>query len=616
MLRLHPFLLVSSSLCFAVAPAGLAGCGARVEADLPLDDAGTPGVDATADAAPEASPDADAAPTVGLGSACDGVGDNPADCSGTLTCYQGDAQRGDDPTRWPGGYCTRSCQQDSQCTSVGGVCSGGGGFGQGQCLLACKVPTDCRQGYACRDIGRQSPKLACAPTGFVATRGAGVACFQSDDPTGANYLAPPPRTHFGASMRADVGEYSSDEVALSIDDAGHVVVGFNGLSQGGNSTPAAYGDISQTPIAFTESDGPTGPGVAFYSDPYLVVGRDGTFYYSTLGLDGQATHADLLVARSTDHGASWTTVKANPTSDCAADLGTSGQSGPCLDHPWLAIGPDKLDASREVLYAAYLAARTNDFPTVLLRSEDGGRTWGLPGKPGQSLPVFTSNNFTFTNLITPAVDESGSVHLVATQAGAGDIHGSTGNAILYAHSDDGGSSVTASTRVSLTGQPVPFEQAVVAAENGRVHVAYVAGAADGAWDIVLATATDGKTWTRETVNDEPSKCATHFHPALAVDRATSRVYVAWYDGRYAPYAGLVAMSVCDFSADADAGTKRCGPNEAVSDAPFFVTTDRTNLLFLGDYFTLVARPGGDLWAAFGDTREGQTSHAQIAHGQF
>ena len=139
MLRLHPFLLVSSSLCFAVAPAGLAGCGARVEADLPLDDAGTPGVDATADAAPEASPDADAAPTVGLGSACDGVGDNPADCSGTLTCYQGDAQRGDDPTRWPGGYCTRSCQQDSQCTSVGGVCSGGGGF------VLFYVPNQCRE---------------------------------------------------------------------------------------------------------------------------------------------------------------------------------------------------------------------------------------------------------------------------------------------------------------------------------------------------------------------------------------------------------------------------------------------------------------------------------------
>ena len=54
-------------------------------------------------------------------------------------------------------------------------------------------------------------------------------------------------------------------------------------------------------------------------------------------------------------------------------LGTTGQAI-CLDHPWLAVGPDRLDPTREAIYLAYLATTASDTPTVVIRSVDGGKT--------------------------------------------------------------------------------------------------------------------------------------------------------------------------------------------------------------------------------------------------
>jgi hypothetical protein len=71
------------------------------------------------------------------------------------------------------------------------------------------------------------------------------------------------------------------------------------------------------------------------------------------------------------------------------------------------------------------------------------------------------------------------------------------------------------------------------------------------------------------------------------------------------------MAVCDPQSPS---SEICGPNEAVSDVPFYVTTDRKTLAFIGDYFTLVAEPGGTLWAGWGDTRFDNLSHGFVAKG--
>jgi hypothetical protein len=603
-------LVVSLVLCSA---ALFQACGGSSENEPAKTDGGK---DAGADALPDAPPDAKSdAPTdapgdspaiqPGLGEACDGLDGNPDGCPTGLNCYLG-TDPGDDPERWPEGYCTKSCTSSSQCAAWGGVCQGGG-FGPGQCLKGCAAPVDCRKGYACVNpsaFGAQN--LACAPTGFIAVRGPGEACFQHTDPSAPNYLAELPSTHFSANEKFDSVHVTANEIALGIDDSDNLVVGANALSGGGYDNPAWYGPGSATPLNLKSS---LGPKSAFgdYSDPYIVTGADGTFYYSTLGLG--FGNAQVLVAHSSDQGATWTTAAVNPTSDCT--LGT-GQDSVCLDHPWLAVGPDALDLSQEAVYAAYLATRPSDYVTVIIRSTDGGQTWGIPGAPGESLAMFSYNDDSlFTNLITPAVDAQGVVHVVASDVGF-EPKGSVSNAVVYARSEDGGKTHTPFVRVNPVTQPVPYEQPAIAVDDGNIYVAYVAGQPDGAWDVFLARSSDGQTWTGEKVNDEPEACATHFHVALAVDTATHRLYVAWYDGRFAPYEGSVAISVCDPNATG----KLCGPNEAITDATFFVTTDRNGFAFIGDYFSLAARPNGNVWAGFGDTRENGVSHGYVAHGVF
>jgi hypothetical protein len=62
--------------------------------------------------------------------------------------------------------------------------------------------------------------------------------------------------------------------------------------------------------------------------------------------------------------------------------------------------------------------------------------------------------------------------------------------------------------------------------------------------------------------------------------------------------------------------KQCGANEAFNDQPFFLTTDRNDFTFIGDYFVLATRQSGVLWAAYGDTRDSDVSHAFVARGRF
>jgi len=599
----------------ALAPLGIASaCGGRsnLPYEQPPTDAGSDGdagsdapADVVVDVKPDSPPDG---PVIqpGLGEPCDGLAGNPDFCADGLMCYLGTDPQ-DEPERWPGGYCTKNCNGDNDCKAFGGACVGGfQGFGK--CQLACSDPTECRQGYACFASDVFGNSTTCAPTGFIATRGPGVACFQHDDSSAPHYAPALTQQHFAASQQMDQSFFTANEIALAVSAQGALVAGANAVQSSGYVNPAWYGPTNAFPTTLGFSPGPQDSS-QYYSDPNLVAGKDGRFYYSTLGLDF-SLNARLLVASSSDQGKTWSTVQANPQNDCSGKL--AGEDGPCMDHPWLAIGPDILDPNQEALYAAYLAVRPNDTPTVLIRSTDGGKTWGIPGAPNTSLAVFSPlTDSLFTNLITPAVDDQGVVHMVAS-AVVNELKGSVLNSIQYTRSTDGGKTRTPPVRVNPKTEPVPYEQAAIAVDGSDIWVTYVRGATDGAWDIMLARSQDGKTWTYEQVNDEPEACATHFHPAMSVDRTTHKVYVAWYDGRFAPYEGSVAIAVCDPSASG----KMCGPNEAVGDQTFFVTTDRYGFTFIGDYFTLSAQPGGVVWAGFGDTRTNFVSHAYLAFGKF
>ena len=86
----------------------------------------------------------------------------------------------------PGGYCTASCIDDSQCGD-GDICSVPSGADSGECLAGCRKPGDCRDGYLCVGAGATfgvSFNGTCQPkprTGRLADGVAGLSCAEDSD---------------------------------------------------------------------------------------------------------------------------------------------------------------------------------------------------------------------------------------------------------------------------------------------------------------------------------------------------------------------------------------------------------------------------------------------------
>jgi hypothetical protein len=88
-----------------------------------------------------------------------------ADCGGNaMSCVT--TTSGRNPTTYPGGYCTQTCVDNSDC-GAGGVCTGPyAAFGMGSCYKTCSAASDCRDGYTCRALQQGGMGMAAttAPT--------------------------------------------------------------------------------------------------------------------------------------------------------------------------------------------------------------------------------------------------------------------------------------------------------------------------------------------------------------------------------------------------------------------------------------------------------------------
>jgi hypothetical protein len=96
-------------------------------------------------------------------------------------------------------------------------------------------------------------------------------------------------------------------------------------------------------------------GVAYskQADPSLAIDASGNVYLSWLGYGVSGGHTDVIVAKSTDGGASWTQITKVNTHDCKN-----------CDH-------EKLVAAPSGIYLAYTQASNH----YIARSADGGATW-------------------------------------------------------------------------------------------------------------------------------------------------------------------------------------------------------------------------------------------------
>jgi hypothetical protein len=489
----------------------------------------------------------------------------------------------------PGGYCTAACT--SNACPAGSACVQNGG-GSLFCLAKCLNAKDCRAGYDCASDGRGAnvcaPAMMGEPVPPVGAKPDGTACTTPEVKApgtgertfGAN--VGPISQHGNSLIEAE------DFIAVS---HGDLVVGFNDLATGIIGFATSHDDGA----AFTYQ-GSLPTTTTFQSDPTVVVDAAGIFYMAWVGFDARAnmpSNMRVYVAKSTDHGASFSA--GVPASDPADYV--DGRS--FLDKPWIALSPT--DGTVYVSYTTVdLAQQTN--AVKMTRSHDKAASFETP-----SITLNSAARDNGRNLVQPVVDAAGDVHAVWAEINRdSDQFGSTQNAIYYTRLPAGAGTVIPDVKVTSATDSVVYDDPSIAVRGSRVHVGFVAGTPDGAWNVMVASSSDGGATfgTSVKANDDGAACATHFHQQIAVDD-DGHLHMVWFDNRYKTGNVMYARSV-------DQGAT-WSPNEFVNDRGFEFATARDQATWLGDYLGLVVS-GKTIYCAWTDPRLQGASHIYFAKG--
>lgn len=539
------------------------------------------------------------APPSGVGEPCESTGNPFPPSQGS--CAVGQLCLGE-PLGFAGGYCTQACFGAARCPADA-VCSQIQGYPV--CLRRCETNADCRrmEGYVCVAEGRNVRvcRLNDEPVGV---RDDGSACFTVGG--GAHPAPDYGRTMFttvnlNVSARSDSLYEAEGNVAINPMN-GAEAVSYISIGSAGSSFMGAS-HRTGTAMLWTADGRVTDPMLNSTSDPVLDYGRDGTLRMTFIGIQrtgtGSVSAAHVRVTESSDNGHTWATPRqVEPTGFC---------SGGICDKPWILTGPGTTAGSENV-YLGYLNQGRMTADLVAHRSEDGGRTWAAPVTVASL--GFIGTSVVSGNLIQMATGAGGAVALAWSGLSVGDASGSTGtsgsarfgsptNRVLFRRSLDGLRTLESPRLVSRASDSPVYVQPPVGLDGTTAHVAYVTGEATGAWDIVLATSTDGgMSWRYRTVNDDPEHCATHAFPSMVVDPVNHVVHVTWLENRFGDGAAVYARCPSDPS-------QPCGHNEIMSDRPFRFTTGRNPATWHGDYQGVALTPTGDVVAAWSDPRSGR-----------
>lgn len=539
----------------------------------------------------------------GIGGACSASGfPQQGNCARGQICIPSNLSGG----AWPGGYCTQLCNFGGRCPSDS-YCGNVQGFPA--CLKRCTGVDDCRrmEGYVCAATDMPGTRVCRINDEPVGAREDGSACFTRGG--GAHPAPGLARSVFqGANVnvsgpRGDSDLEAEGNVVVS-PRTGSIAVSYIALQGGFGGTDSYMGVSRSMNGAQWTGDGTVrDPELNGTSDPVLVYGPDGVLHMTFIGLDrtgGQVGTVRVRVTESSDDGRTWARARqVDPAGYCA------GGAGGVCDKPWIAVGPGVAEGTT-ALYLAYLRASRTAVGLVAHRSDDNGMTWAAPVALGNVSGTATSSNQ--PNLATIATGPRGEVafawvtvnnSLVDGRVISGRL-GSTENRIYVRRSPDGLRTMPSAVVASRSTDPVVYVQPQVAIDGETIHVAYVAGATNAAWNIILATSPDGgRSWRHRQVNDDPESCASHHWPQLVVDSQTHSAHLIWLENRFGD--GQVVYARCP-----NDPAMPCGANEAVSDAmgAFRFTTSRQPNIWHGDYIGLTLSADGNLWAAWSDTRSG------------
>jgi hypothetical protein len=351
--------------------------------------------------------------------------------------------------------------------------------------------------------------------------------------------------------------------------------------------------------AWTSSPLPPPAGLCAFGDPAPAIGPDSRQYVGFLAGRCAGSGNDATVALATREG-----VDA-PWSSHSLDVpGEQGQN----DKDALAVDARPSSPWRGRVYAAWsrFVRASNTHEAVISHSDDHGETWSRAVKVSPAHAVTE----TFASI---AVGPAGEVY-VAWLTGDGRIELAAsrdgehfGSPLVVAVSldlapdrcDFAGSRMAAQPRRCVTPSPL----VAVDPSRGRLYVTYSAAADSRRAQNVYATAYSVSPLRRlgraRRVNPPDGRVASdQFLPTAAVDEATGRLWVCWYDTRGDASRERVRYTC---SASSNGGRTWATPVAAAT-LPSNETVEGATRFGYGDYAGLAAA-GGIAHPVWTDSRD-------------
>lgn len=324
---------------------------------------------------------------------------------------------------------------------------------------------------------------------------------------------------------------------VAVDSAGHLLV----LYSVGREVPGQRFPVSALRFARSENQGRT------WSDP-VTVNADGkfgefgshNFHALTVGADGRvlATWLDsrtgtsgVWMSQSHDGGRTWEAdrpIYRDPSCPCCRTA--------------VAVGPDG------TTYVAWRAVLENDVrDVVVMRSEDGGKTWGDAVRPVEHGWVYPGCPHAGPAL---EVDDAGRVHVAYWTGAPGEA------GVHYARSDDGGRTFSSEPiAVGETARPAHVQLALAA--DGAVVVAWDDGHSAMPRVLLRRSGEGGDGFTPAQEVSEPGVAASF--PVLAI--YGDSLAVAWSQTSAAAHHEAMAAKPDMRDPDAVQALPRVGQSE-------------------------------------------------------